>query len=173
MRLPRPVWSMDGRLPSEPGHLRFTPASYGPRNALPTPSPPASLPRVGAGLGPVNVIFALTPELRGRQALLAEFAFAGVALVAHALVLPTGRTKRLLARLAGRVNPQIEKRYGLNTKLALSWQPRSMYHDGSKALPRAALVVTWVDGQLPPLELRRLARLARRARVPASRIEAA
>jgi len=52
------------------------------------------LPRL-AGLlaalvGSVNVVSALTPELPGREALLADIASAGVVLTAHAFVLPAG-----------------------------------------------------------------------------------
>jgi hypothetical protein len=155
------------------------PASYGPRNDFPTRSRRVVAAATGRGPGPgigaVDVISAVTPELRGRQALLAEFGSAGVAFVAHARVLRRGRTARLPARLVRRANScfQIEKLNGVSATIAPCWQRRYVLHDGASALPRAALGVLWVEGQLPRLELRRLAGRGRRTHVPAGPIAAA
>ena len=74
--------------------------------------------------------------------------FAAFARVMHS---PRGRFDRLLGRAIALANPffQIESLYRFNAKFFPRWEPRYLVYEGALGLPRAALAVMWVEGQLP------------------------
>jgi lysyl-tRNA synthetase class 2 len=74
--------------------------------------------------------------------------FAAFARVLHS---PRSRADRLLGRAIALANPffQIESLYRFNAKFFPRWEPRYLVYEGALGLPRAALAVMWVEGQLP------------------------
>ena len=74
--------------------------------------------------------------------------FAAFARVLHS---PRGRVDRAVGRLVALANPyfQIESLYRFNAKFFPRWEPRYLVYEGALGLPRAALAVMWVEGQLP------------------------
>jgi lysyl-tRNA synthetase, class II len=82
--------------------------------------------------------------------------FAAFARVMHS---PRGRLDRVIGRLVALANPyfQIESLYRFNAKFFPRWEPRYLVYEGPLGLPRAALAVMWVEGQLPRRPTRRRA----------------
>jgi lysyl-tRNA synthetase class 2 len=80
--------------------------------------------------------------------------FAAFARVLHS---PRGRFERLAGRLVSLANPyfQIESLYRFNAKFFPRWEPRYLVFEGALGLPRAALAVMWLEGQLPRPRLAR------------------
>jgi lysyl-tRNA synthetase class 2 len=74
--------------------------------------------------------------------------FAAFARVLHS---PRGGAERLLGRIVSLGNPffQIESLYRFNAKFFPRWEPRYLVYEGALGLPRAALAVMWLEGQLP------------------------
>ncbi len=74
--------------------------------------------------------------------------FAAFARVMHS---PRGRLDRILGRAVALGNPyfQIESLYRFNAKFFPRWEPRYLVYEGALGLPRAALAVMWLEGQLP------------------------
>jgi lysyl-tRNA synthetase class 2 len=64
---------------------------------------------------------------------------------------PEKRSERALAKLVALGNPffQIESLYRFNAKFFPRWEPRYLVYEGALGLPRAALAVMWLEGQLP------------------------
>jgi lysyl-tRNA synthetase class 2 len=88
--------------------------------------------------------------------------FAAFARVMHS---PRGRAERVAGRILSLANPffQIESLYRFNAKFFPRWEPRYLVYEGALGLPRAALAVMWLEGQLPR------PRAMRRRPVPSSR----
>jgi lysyl-tRNA synthetase, class II len=88
--------------------------------------------------------------------------FAAFARVLHS---PRGRLERLAGRVIALGNPffQIESLYRFNAKFYPCWEPRHLVYEGAFGLPRTALAVMWIEGQLPR------PRLPWRAAVPTPR----
>jgi lysyl-tRNA synthetase class 2 len=82
--------------------------------------------------------------------------FAAFARVMHS---PRGRADRIVGRLVALANPyfQIESLYRFNAKFFPRWEPRYLVYEGALGLPRAALAVMSVEGQLPRRPTRRRA----------------
>lgn len=74
--------------------------------------------------------------------------FAAFARWVHA---PTCRTERVLGRIVLRADRyfQIESLYRFNAKFFPRWVPRHLLYETTLSLPRTALAVAWVEGQLP------------------------
>jgi lysyl-tRNA synthetase class 2 len=74
--------------------------------------------------------------------------FAAFARIMHS---PRGRGDRLLGRIVALANPyfQIESLYRFNAKFFPRWESRYLVYEGALGLPKAALAVMWVEGQLP------------------------
>ncbi len=74
----------------------------------------------------------------------------------RALRAPASAPERLLGRILRLADRwfQIERLYRFNAKFCPHWQPRYLVYQSYSSLPRTALAVMWVEGQVPKPTLR-------------------